>query len=218
MRGAAGRVYHQQVEAGGVEGGFVVIPQGPGRGEVAVVREERSAALLAGWEPDLAAGQLEQLDRRGVGLGKHDRHHAAGQEGHPHPGSPDRWGDPGGRRPVLAAKLGQLPPLGHDRRQPDHLGCARETAEGSQPARTAEQLAHRDGGHLARRVEAAQPLHLGPSMLDDPAVGNARRADRLAGAAAEAEVDVPGELLGEGKLAALPLRHQVEPPARRLGL
>src|SRR5207302_441844 len=44
------------------------------------------------------------------------------------------------------------------------------------------------------------------------------RTHGLARPAPQAEVDVPRQLLGEGQAAALPLRHQVDPPARGLGL
>src|SRR5438552_17272871 len=72
-------------------------------------------------------------------------------------------------------------------------------------------------GHpLGRRT--ALVLDVGRSSVDDAAVRNPRRTDALACAAADTEVDVLHLLLVERQRPALPLRHQVDAAARRLGL
>src|SRR5690242_2576259 len=80
--------------------------------------------------------------------------------------------------------------------------------------------------HLTERRAACSALErwtpsildVGATRLDDPAIRHARRAHGLARAAAETQVDVFDLLLVELHRAALPLRHQVDAPARRLGL
>src|SRR6266550_4708463 len=79
---------------------------------------------------------------------------------------------------------------------------------------------------LAQRGPARGPLDrgtalildVGSSRLDDPAVGHTRWTDALTGAASEAEVDVLHLLFVELQRPALPLRHQIDTAARRLGL
>ena len=121
-----------------------------------------------------------------------------------------------------APQARQPAPGSQQARHAQPLGHAREATRRAQPARVGEQLTHHAPGQGAgggrRGGLRAQPLHLGPAVLDDPAVGDTGGADRFASPAAEAEVEVPGEILGEGQLPALPLRHQVEAPAGRLGL
>src|SRR5438309_9388708 len=78
---------------------------------------------------------------------------------------------------------------------------------------------------LAQSGPAGRPLErgtalildVGSSRLDDAAVRHARRTDALASAAPEAEVDVLHLLLVERQRPALPLRHEVDAAAARLG-
>src|SRR5579859_6775030 len=82
----------------------------------------------------------------------------------------------------------------------------------------ADQLAQRGLGQAVPRPGRTKTLDLRSPVLDDASVRNTRRAHGLARAAAEAQVDVTRLLLREGKLLALPLRHQVDAAARGLGL
>src|SRR5437879_13520457 len=79
---------------------------------------------------------------------------------------------------------------------------------------------------LAQRGPARGPLDrgtalildVGSSGLDDPAVWHTRWTNALTGAAAETEVDVLHLLFVELQRPALPLSHEVDAAARRLGL
>src|SRR5207249_1352826 len=87
-----------------------------------------------------------------------------------------------------------------------------------QPARSCNQLAQSSLCDPPFGIRPAQALHLRSSGLDDPPVRNSRRADRLARAAAKAEVDVLDLLFVERQLFALPLSHQVDAAAGRFSL
>src|SRR6266487_858492 len=65
---------------------------------------------------------------------------------------------------------------------------------------------------------APQVFDVRATRFDDAAVRDARRAHGLACSATEAEVDVLDLLLVKGHGPALPLGHQIDPAARRLGL
>src|SRR5207249_10821229 len=66
---ASGGVDDQGVKAACVVGLRVGLAQSLRSLEVAVMREQRAAASLAGREPDLAARELQELDRGVVRLG-----------------------------------------------------------------------------------------------------------------------------------------------------
>src|SRR6185295_10386067 len=70
----------------------------------------------------------------------------------------------------------------------------------------------------AQRAPGALPLDVRARGLDELAIGDARGADRLAGATAEAEIQVRGGGVGE---ADAPLRHgldEEDAPARGIHL
>src|ERR1700674_2564179 len=112
----------------------------------------------------------------------------------------------------------QLPAGAHNRGEFHHLGGARQSACRSQSRRMRQQLPQRDPAQCAFGCRAAQALDLGPARLDDPAIGHSGRTPRLAGAAAEAEIDVAHLVLIEGHRLALPLGHEVDATPRRFRL
>src|SRR5438477_2295727 len=126
--------------------------------------------------------------------------------------------DPIGRWGERSAEGRKLTAGASERGQARLLGPARDLSERSQATWMRDQLAKRRLRDGALRIRPAQPLHLRPTRFDDSAVRDAGRADRLARAAAEAQVDVLELLLFERQAAALPLRHQIDASARRLGL
>ena len=76
MSAATGRVDDQGFELPALVHASVGVPQALGAFQVAVVREQRTAALLVMREPHLASRELEQRHRGVMRLRIQDRHHA----------------------------------------------------------------------------------------------------------------------------------------------
>src|SRR5438309_4914242 len=81
-----------------------------------------------------------------------------------------------------------------------------------------DQPAQRGTAHHALERWPANVFHVRAPGLDDAAVRYARRTNSLARSAPEAQVDVLHLLFVKGNRSALPLGHEVDAPARRLGL
>src|SRR4029077_3684791 len=97
-------------------------------------------------------------------------------------------------------------------------GDAGRVARQAQSCRMPDELAERHATCTPLERWAASVLDVSATRLDDAPIRHARRAYALACTAAETQVDVLDLLLVEWHSAALPLRHQVDAPARRLGL
>src|SRR5256885_17111780 len=96
--------------------------------------------------------------------------------------------------------------------------AGRRDARRREPSRMADELTEHKSAQAALRRGPSRVFHIGATRLDDAPIGNARWAHALAGPAAQTQVDVLDLLLVERHGAALPLRHQVDAAARRLGL
>src|SRR6195256_5486404 len=112
----------------------------------------------------------------------------------------------------------QLAARAKNRCESQCLCCSRRRTERAQPARMSEQLAERDTAHGALERWPSKVFDLGSTGFGFTPVGNTGRADRLTCPAAEAQIDVAHLFLLERQRPALPLRHEVDAAARRLGL
>ena len=122
--------------------------------------------------------------------------------------------DAAGRRLESWPQRRQLASGPHERGEPDLLCGPGDGAGGAKAPRLGEELAQGGAREPALRRGPTNVLHLRSPSFDDPSVRHPRRAHGLTCAAAEAEVDVARLVLGEGKPAAFPLRHEVDAPAR----
>src|ERR1700682_1909245 len=81
-----------------------------------------------------------------------------------------------------------------------------------------EQLPQRELADRVLGVRQPKVFDLSASRLDDPSIRDPGGTHRLAGATAEAQVDVAHLLLLEWHRPAFPLRHQIDAAARGFGL
>ena len=118
----------------------------------------------------------------------------------------------------LLAQLRQHATRAGDRREAQPLRQAGRRTGSAQATGMSDHLPQREAARPALRRGAPQVLDIRAACFDDPAVRHPRWAHALAGPAPEAEVDMSDLLFVEGHRPTLPLRHQVDAAARRLGL
>src|SRR6266568_1560176 len=130
----------------------------------------------------------------------------------------DRWRHVAHRRLKLRLQRGEHASRPRDRGEAKSLSKARGGCGPAQAPRVGYELAESGAARRPLEGEAALILDIRTSRFDDAAIRHAGRTHAFAGAAAETEVDVLHLLLVERQRPALPLRHEVDPAARRLGL
>src|SRR3989441_8381907 len=196
---------------------------GPSRVEL-----EGAAAPLAARDHDLPPRERQQARRVAVDVGEQVALHAPGQE-------PDAAAPPPARRDQLRERLGprhvaeQSLHRGEPREEPERPRGPHETLEPRPPIETQEPERRAHAVRLREHriddsVQEAPPRgrtvasELGARRLEERAEADARGTRGLARPAAETEVDVTGEGLGQRDASLGRGPHQVDPAARRVHL